>query len=135
MYSREHLLKIRANFRKVITNLPDEDAVDTPELFEPWVVGKEYKQDGRLQYAMKLYKVLQDHTSQIDWTPDTAVSLYAEVAKPGTIPVWKQPTGAQDAYMEGDRVYFPDKNGNVYESNYDYNTWAPDTFGWHIVSQ
>lgn len=36
----------------------------------------------RLRYGDKLYKVLQDHTSQADWTPDTAVSLYVEVSDP-----------------------------------------------------
>ena len=54
------------------------------------------------------------------------------MAKPGEIPVWKQPTGAQDAYMKGDKVHFPDKAGPVYVSVMDYNTYAPDVYGWEI---
>lgn len=52
------------------------------------------------------------------------------VGKPGEIPVWKQPTGAQDAYNTGDKVHYPDADGPVYESIVDNNVWNPDTYGW-----
>lgn len=54
------------------------------------------------------------------------------VAKPGEIPVWVQPTGAQNAYRIGDRVYFPTKGDLIYICTYDYNVYAPNVYGWEI---
>ena len=71
--------------------------------------GHEYKQNDRFLWSEnnKFYKVLQNHTSQADWTPDTAVSLYVEIPDPSIEwPEWKQPTGAHDAYYKGDKVTF-----------------------------
>ena len=53
------------------------------ELFPAWAVGVDYALGARLRYGDKLYRVLQAHTSQADWTPDSTPSLYAEVEKPG----------------------------------------------------
>ena len=77
--------------------------------------GHEYKKDDRFLWSEnnKFYKVLQNHTSQADWTPDTAVSLYVEIPDPSIEwPEWKQPTGAHDAYHRGDKITF---NGKKYE--------------------
>lgn len=81
-------------------------------------------------YADKLWKVIQDHTTQADWLPDKTPALYKEIAPPGVIPVWKQPTGAHDAYQKGDKVYFPTINDQVYESLIDANVWSPTVYGW-----
>jgi hypothetical protein len=83
----------------------------------------------------KLYRCVQAHTSQADWTPDATPALWTEVAKPGEIPVWKQPTGAQDAYHKGDRVWYPEKNTTVYESLVDANVHSPEAYpdGWQEV--
>lgn len=131
--TREHAIKLRQMIVKASASLPDEDALTAQELFDNWKADTAYTTDTRLRYEGKLYKVLQDHTSQADWTPDTAVSLYVEVAEPGTIPVWRQPTGAHDAYMTGDKVHFPTKDDAVYVSTIDYNTYAPDVYGWELV--
>ena len=42
-------------------------------------------------------------------------------------PEWVQPTGAQDAYMAGDKVSY---NGKHYICIIDYNIYAPDVYGW-----
>ena len=73
------------------------------------------------------------HTSQSDWTPPATPALWTEVAEPGEIPVWKQPTGAQDSYMTGDKVHYPTKDDPVYESTMDYNTYAPNTYEWRLI--
>lgn len=129
---RSELLKIRAMIEKAAASLADDDAVQTPVLFPEWKPDKAYAAGDRLVYHKKLYKVLQAHTSQADWTPDAAVSLYVEVAKPGEIPVWKQPSGAQDAYNKGDKVHYPDADGPVYMSTIDANVWAPGVYGWEV---
>jgi hypothetical protein len=123
--------------------LPDGDAYNVANQFEPFNPNGYYYQSqnpdnnnlpDRFYYPPngKLYKVLQPHNSQPDWLPTTAVSLYVEVAPPGVVPDWVQPTGAHDAYNTGDRVMF---EGNEYESLIDANTWSPTAYpaGWLLI--
>lgn len=132
---RSELFKIREIIEKASASLEDTDALDAVELFPLWAVGVAYSVGERVQYDGKLYKVVQAHTSQADWTPDKTPALFTEVAKPGEIPVWRQPTGAQDAYNKGDKVWFPDVNTTVYESVIDSNVWSPTDYpqGWKVV--
>ena len=132
---RSELYKIRAMIEKAAVSLGDDDAIEAAELFPAWAVGVAYSVGERVQYDGKLYKVVQAHTSQADWTPPTVPALFTEVAKPGEIPVWKQPTGAQDAYNKGDKVWYPDVNTTVYESVIDSNVWSPNDYpqGWKVV--
>lgn len=126
----EHLYHLREMMRKAAVFLPDEDALTAVELFAPWQTDTAYTVDERIRYNGKLYRVVQAHTSQADWTPDITPALYTEVAEPGTIPVWRQPTGAQDAYMTGDKVRYPDEDGEVWVSTVDNNVWEPGVYGW-----
>lgn len=133
MISRAKALKIRAMIEKASASLPDEDALEAVELFPAWQTDTAYSLGIRVRYGEKLYKCVQAHTSQPDWTPDKTPALWAEVAKPGEIPVWKQPTGAQDAYMTGDKVWYPEKDTTVWESTMDNNVWQPGVYGWKEV--
>lgn len=94
----------------VLKSATDEQALVMRPLYPEWQVGKAYKAGEYLQYDGKLYKVLQDHTSQADWTPQTAVSLYLDVADPSEpYPAYRAPSGAHDAYMKGQGVTFEGK--------------------------
>lgn len=132
--TREKALQLRALLVKASASLSDEDALDGIELFAPWQMDTWYTRGTRLRYGDKLYRVEQDHTSKADWLPDITPALYTEVAKPGEIPVWKQPTGAQDAYNKGDKVHYPDSDSPVYVSTIDNNVWSPDAYpqGWEV---
>lgn len=132
MISRAKAYQLRCMIEKASVSLSDDDAYGVPELFPEWKADTQYKTDDRIRYEGILYKVLQDHTSQSDWTPDIAVSLYVAVPEPGTIPVWKQPTGSTDAYMKGDKVHFPTESDPVYISIVDNNVWSPDVYGWEL---
>ena len=120
---------------EALAKLPDEAAVDVLVLFEKWEPGKAYAVDQRVRYGEKLYRVVQAHTSQAGWEPDKTPALFTEIAKPGEIPVWKQPTGAQDAYQTGDKVHYPAAGDPVYVSTCDNNVWAPGVYGWELVSE
>lgn len=132
---RSHLLKLREMIEKASVSLADGDALEVTELFPAWAAETVYSVDRRVRYENKLYRCVQAHTSQPDWTPDATPALWTEVAKPGEIPVWKQPTGAQDAYMAGDKVWYPDVDTTVYESTIDNNVWSPEAYpqGWKVV--
>ena len=80
---REHAYKLRQMIVKASVSLPDEDALEAVELFPAWAADTEYAADMRLRYGEKLYRVVQGHTSQSDWTPDVTPALYTEVALPG----------------------------------------------------
>ena len=132
MISRAKAYALRAMIEKASASLPDEDALEAVELFPAWTAGTAYEQGRRIRWGEKLYRCEQAHTAQTDWTPDKTPALWTEVAKPGEIPVWRQPTGAQDAYMTGDKVRYPDAEGPVYLSLMDYNIYSPEAYpqGW-----
>ena len=133
MRPQDRARALRPMIEKAAVSLPDEDALDAVELFPAWKTDTAYALGVRVRYSDKLYRCEQTHTSQAGWEPPNVPALWTEVAKPGEIPVWKQPTGAQDAYMKGDKVYYPDKNSFVYESEIDDNVWKPDVYGWKKV--
>lgn len=134
MTPQEKARQLRPLIEKAAISLDDADALEAVELFKAWYSGISYLTDERVQYNGKLYRCVQAHTSQADWEPDRTPALWTEVAKPGEIPVWKQPTGSQDAYMTGDLVRYPDADGPVYRCTMDYNVYAPDVTGWEVVA-
>lgn len=127
-------LKQELTEKTVLNNASDEDAYVMRYLYPEWLGnGLTYKTNDRLMYNDKFYKVLQDHTSQSDWTPDTASSLYVEIADPSNeYPEFKQPTGAHDAYAKGSKVTF---EGKHYISLIDANVYSPTDYeaGWQLV--
>lgn len=133
MTPQEKARKLRPLIEKAAESLSDDDALEAVELFPAWATDTSYTTDERVSYADKLYRCVQSHASQADWTPDATPALWTEVAKPGEIPVWKQPTGAQDAYMAGDKVHYPGKDDPVYISTVDNNVWSPETYGWELA--
>ena len=124
----ERARELRPYIEKAATNLPDEDALQAVELFPQWVTGHAYAVDERLQYKNVLYRVVQAHTSQADWTPDITPALFVTVSL-DEWPEFVQPTGAHDAYKKGDKVTF---NGKHYISLIDANVYSPTAYpaGW-----
>lgn len=133
MISRAKAHQLRAMIEKASVSLDDSDALEAVELFPVWQTDTAYTAGIRVRYGDKLYRCEQSHTSQADWTPDQTPALWTEVAAPGEIPVWRQPTGAQDAYMSGDKVWYPERDTDVWISTVDNNTWQPGVYGWDKV--
>lgn len=71
--------------REDAAELEDDKAVEVPELFPLWAdqIGKQVKAGERYTYRLHLYKVLQDHTVQAEWTPDVTPALFTEVVVQG----------------------------------------------------
>lgn len=122
-----------AEINTALGTLDDETALEVKTLFPAWEAGVSYGVGERRQYDSKLYKCVQAHTFQAGWEPPNVPALWTEIAEPGTIPVWRQPTGAQDAYNRGDKVRYPDEAGAVYVSTVDNNVWEPGVYGWELV--
>ena len=79
---------IRASMDAAAVVLTDEQASKAPRLYPTWTAGMAVKAGDRLYYTGTdlLYKVLSDHTTQADWTPDAVPALYTviDVAHTGT---------------------------------------------------
>ena len=106
----------------------DEQALAVPALYPAWRYGVDYAIGIRVQYKGTLYKVLTAHTSQEDWTPDAAPSLFAKVLIPDetVVPEWQQPDST-NPYMKDDKVTH---NGKTWVSDIDNNVWEPGVYGW-----
>ena len=119
--------QLRKMIERLAEALSDSEALENEELFPVWRL-KEYVTGERVRYGETLYKCLQNHTAQSDWTPDTAVSLWVRVDDPSVEwPEWAQPQGAADAYPLGAKVSHLEKH---WVSEYDNNVWEPSVFGW-----
>ena len=108
--------------------MTDEAALESPELFPMWSGnGVAYITGQRVRHLGVLYKVLQNHTSLPDWSPDVVPSLYAKVLIPdgNVIPEWEQPDST-NPYMTGDVVAH---NGLTWVSLVDNNVWEPGAVG------
>ena len=113
----------------------DEQALNSIALYPEWKADISYTVGQRVLYDSVLYKVLQAHTSQADWTPVNAPSLFARVliVDENVIPEWVQPDST-NPYMKSNRVTH---NGITYESLIDNNVWEPGVIGteslWAVV--
>lgn len=124
--TRAKAKQLRNLIEQLAITLDDETALKGVELFPAWVVGKEYAVNDRTQYNGTLYKCVQAHTSQADWTPDATPALWVIVTVEEW-PEWVQPTGAQDAYAKDAKVTH---NGERWISDVDSNVWEPGVYGW-----
>lgn len=131
--------QIRKALQMFAQTLVDEQAMEIATVYPKYKVGKLYKANEMFTYGEnkvgdpQLYRVVQEHTSQADWTPTETPSLYTPIGLDEEgYPIWSQPTGAHDAYNKGDIV---DYNGTLYKSLEDGNVYAPDTYpaGWEKV--
>lgn len=121
--TREELQNIINALVTLRDSATDEQALEVPVLYPAWKTGKSYKQGDRVLHEGILYKVLNGHTSQSDWAPSAAPSLFAKVliSDPNVIPEWEQPDST-NPYMKGDKVTH---NGSTWTSLVDNNVWEP----------
>ena len=115
-----------------VVNIAEVNAKLVESIYPIWNGnGYSYFAGERVSYEDKYYRCIQSHTSQADWTPDTAVSLWVSISDPSEeYPEWVQPTGAHDAYNKGDKVSHNDKH---WISDVDSNVWEPSVYGWSEV--
>ena len=123
-----------------VATLSEERALEIASVYPAWEPMKTYAAGDIVSYGVnslgdpQLYKVVQAHTSQSDWTPSATPALYDAFGLDDSgYPIWAQPSGAHDAYNKRDVVNY---NGMLYESVIDGNVWSPDVYpsGWKSVS-
>lgn len=90
MATKAELIELLVDVRP---NLTDQLALKYSAMYPVWAAGITITQDdinkgkNRYQYGDKLYKAVQAHTTQSDWTPDATPALWTviDVEHAGTI--------------------------------------------------
>lgn len=106
----------------------DTVAITIQELYDDWSGKSVYYEKGiYLRFEKVLYKVIINHTSQENWTPLNAPSLYAKVLTDvsGVILPWEQPDST-NGFKTGDKVTH---KGKTWISTADENIWEPGAVG------
>lgn len=132
------ILAMKRLLRILTKNVLESDSVteqqlsDLATIYPQWRINKYYEANEVFVKDSLLFRVIQAHTSQADWLPETTESLYTAYRTPCEITEWVQPTGVHDAYQTGEKVLY---NGKTYESLIDNNTWSPDVYpaGWKEI--
>lgn len=113
--------------------MSDEEALSVAALFPTWSskIDNAVSIGERLWYDNKLYKVIQAHTIQDDWTPDVTPALFVEVSIEEWPPIPEVIT-AEQAYMAGDKGTW---KGQHYICQIDNTVHNPDQYpaAWRLV--
>lgn len=105
--------------------IDDITASEQSMLFEEWKPKVNYVAGQRRNFDGVLYRCLQNHTSQVGWEPNVAVSLWVPTSDPAEEwPAWSQPISSVDAYSTGAKVSHKDAH---WISGVDGNVWEPGT--------
>ena len=121
---------VRAGTQALAAAAPDDVVLEQPVvLYDEWSGdGVAYAAGDVRQRGGLLYRCVQAHTSQADWTPEAAPSLWTRIADPAQEwPEWIPPTGAHNAYALGAKVSHAGKH---WVSNVANNVWEPGVYGW-----
>lgn len=115
----------------IAPNLSIQQIISINTLLPEWRSGTNYKRGEAIIYKGDVYRIAQAHTSQDTWLPTDAPSLYTRIrlASDG-VRIWAAPTNAEDSFSNGERVHYPDENGDIWISNRDGNTSVPGTDRW-----
>lgn len=84
--------------------IDDVTATENASQFSPWVYPATYKAGNIRRHNGELYRCIQDHTSQADWTRHRRFPVGKDRRPTVEWPDWSQPVGAQDAYDTGAKV-------------------------------
>ena len=133
MCKREDLPEVKAEIQNAAVlvaqfqaqSLDDSQALQVVAIYPEWSGDSvEYVKDYKVQYNDVLYKCAQAHTSQSDWAPGVAPSLWTAIADPSSsgikenpIPVPETVTTAGMEYVKGkyyswnEKVYLMNRVG------------------------
>lgn len=111
---------ISSNSEKIVSTFTDENALKVIELYPTWAVEIAVAKDSRYQYEGKLYKCVQAHTTQADWTPDVTPDLWTaiDVTHAGTIDDPIPAVAGMEYvygkyYIEGETIYICKRTGEA----------------------
>ena len=105
---------LRPYIEKAAASLDDNDAANAVKLFPTWTIGIAVTVGERYQYADKLYKVVQAHTTQADWTPDATPAMWAVIDKTHAGTLDDPIPASRGMEYEYGKYYLDGEDGNTY---------------------
>ena len=105
---------LRPYIEKAAASLDDNDAANAVALFPAWSSGIAVSVGERYQYADKLYKVVQAHTTQADWTPDATPAMWAVIDKTHAGTLDDPIPAARGMEYEYGKYYLDSEDGKTY---------------------
>ncbi len=113
--------------------IDDVTITEHADVFVAWDEHGNYAVRDIRRYSGRLYRCVQAHTAQTDWTPDKTPALWTPIGDPAEEwPQWSQPIGAHDAYELGAKV---SHSGKRWQSTAGGNVWEPGVYGWEAVGE
>jgi hypothetical protein len=121
LYKPPEAIILQDKLDAIATALPDDIAVEYPDLYPVWMEGMALKANDRIQHEGGLYRVQQAHTAEHPPSVHTA-ALYTRIQSPGAVEAWAQ----GQSYDSGVQVTH---NGKTWLSMVDNNVWEPGAAG------
>jgi len=121
LYKPPEKIVLKEKLDSIAAALPDEIAVEYPDLYPVWMGGMALSIGDRVQHNGGLYRVNQAHTAEHPPSVNTA-ALYTRINAPGEIPAWV--TG--QSYAKDVQVTH---GGKTWISMVDNNVWEPGAAG------
>lgn len=115
----EEAKEIRKAVDTFAENQKDETLIDNKAAFELWRVGTPAVLNRIYRYGDDIYRCIQPHTTQDDWTPDKTPALFNIVG--GDWDEWEP-----GSYAKGTKRKHL---GKKWISNVDGNIWEPGAVG------
>ena len=121
LYKPPEAIILQDKLDSIAAALPDDVAVEHPDLYPLWMEGMALGIGDRVQHDGGLYRVQQAHTAEHPPSVNTA-ALYTRINAPGEIPAWV--TG--QSYAKDVQVTH---GGKTWISMVDNNVWEPGADG------
>ena len=112
---------LKEKLDSIAAALPDDVAVEYPDLYPVWMEGMVLEADARIQHEGGLYRVQQAHTAEHPPSVNTA-ALYTRIQAEGSVEPW----ASGQSYAAGVRVTH---TGKTWESKVPNNIWEPGAAG------
>ena len=106
--------QLRKLIEDLATTLDDTTALTGIELFPKWQSGKSYSVGDRVQYNSILYRCVQVHASQNDWTPDSTPAMWAVIDKTHAGTLDDPIPAARGMEYEYGKYYLDGEDGKTY---------------------
>ena len=106
--------QLRKLIESLAVTLDDTTALTGIELFPKWQSSKAYSVGDRVQYNSTLYKCVQAHTSQNDWTPDATPAIWAVIDKTHAGTLDDPIPAASGMEYEYGKYYLDGEDGKLY---------------------
>lgn len=118
----EEARAFRAKIEGAALHIPEEQALESIELFPKWEATKDYSVGDKIRYGEKLYKCYNKISANPTWTPDVVPAFWEVIAKPSEEGSLENPITAEVSmryfkdkyYLEGEDIYLcvrDDANG------------------------